>query len=221
MNAHEFDEDDDEFEDNEMEVEIIEEVFYQEPRDSPPSLYTLAIRKHLDQGLTKIDTITEVMKSMPTKVVGDILDEARKSCVCSHDGIRIGSSRTDLPGATSTFTFYSYAAFTQKDIFQRLLREYGMSGPALNIPLIIFFIDRFKLHTIVQEFFNAYIFFSRVDFLITKSVVETGCRNGVPPRDQEHLRYILDVADFMAEAGWYRQVAYSQFSFLSNSNSKI
>ncbi|CAG5090757.1 Oidioi.mRNA.OKI2018_I69.PAR.g12712.t1.cds [Oikopleura dioica] len=191
MNAHEFDEDDDEFEDDQMEVEIIEEVFYQEPRDSPPSLYTLAIRKHLDQGLTKIDTITAVMKSMPTKVVGDILDEARKSCVCSHDGIRIGSSRTDLPGATSTFTFYSYAAFTQKDIFQRLLREY----------------DRFKLHTIVQEFFNAYIFFSRVDFLITKSVVETGCRNGIPPRDQEHLRYILDVADFMAEAGWYRQSA--------------
>ena len=126
MNEDEIDEDD-EFEDEEMEVDEIieEEVLYEELRDSPPSLYTLAIRKHLDQGLTNIETITAVMKSMPTKVIGDILDEARKSCVCSHDGIRLGSSKIDLPCATSTFTFYSYAAFTQKVIFQRLLREYG------------------------------------------------------------------------------------------------
>lgn len=92
---------------------------------------------------------------------------------------------------------------TEKLIFQNLLREY----------------DRCKLHRIVQEFFNVYLEsemllhnptttieshenIDRVDVLIANSVIVSSAN-----MSSDFQKYSADVAEFLTEAGWFKQAA--------------
>ena len=126
MIDNDYDDDDDLIEENESEgheMDVDEQVLFEEILYQPASLYRLAIRKYNENDLSsKAFLKTIFSRRLPTKAIGDILDEARESCHLLREDVLL---RHVKKNACSVFLRYCHGFLTEKIIFQKLLREYG------------------------------------------------------------------------------------------------
>ena len=113
---------DEENESDEQEMEIDEQVLYEDIINQPTSLYRLAIRKYNENPRDKPYLKTILSLRLPTKAIGDILDEARESCHLLREQVMLPHVKEN---AFSVFTRYCHGFLTEKVIFQKLLKEYG------------------------------------------------------------------------------------------------
>jgi hypothetical protein len=125
MIDNDYDDDDDDDEENESEdheMEIDEQVLYEDIINQPTSLYRLAIRKYNENPRDKPYLKTIISLRLPTKAIGDILDESRESCQLLRELVMLPHVKEN---AFSVFVRYCHGFLTERLIFQKLLREYG------------------------------------------------------------------------------------------------